>query len=125
MTAYPEVETDASGEATIILPDGRNTHWSRRRRRLYFECYTPIGLLLLPLVMSGFVASAVEQTNPNHLAREQSRYLNRAMKQPVDWYPWGADAFKRARKKLTCIAMLQGLNRKSESAGKGFPPSRN
>src|SRR3984893_1607478 len=25
VTAYPEVETDASGEATIILPDGRNT----------------------------------------------------------------------------------------------------
>ena len=71
--------------------------WSRRRRRLYFECYTPIGLLLFPLVMSGFVASAVGQTNPNHLAREQSRYLNRAMKQPVDWYPWGADAFKRAK----------------------------
>jgi len=82
-------------------------------------------LLLLPLVMSGFVASAVGQTNPNHLAREQSRYLNRAMKQPVDWYPCGADALKRARKKLTCIAMLQGLNGKSESAGKGLPPSRN
>ncbi len=64
---------------------------------MYFECYTPIRLLLLPLVMSGFVASAVGQTNPNHLAREQSRYLNRAMKQPVDWYPWGADAFKRAK----------------------------
>ena len=49
-------------------------------------------LLLLPLVMSGFVASAVGQTNPNHLAREQSRYLNRTMKQPVHWYPWSADA---------------------------------
>ena len=69
---------------------------------MYFECYTPMGLLLFPLVMSEFVASAVEQTNPNHLSREQ-RYLNRAMKHPVDWYPWGADAFKRARKKLTCI----------------------
>src|SRR5689334_8968706 len=47
--------------------------WSRRRRRLYFEWYRPTGLLLLPLVMFGFVASAVGQTNPNHLAREQSQ----------------------------------------------------
>jgi len=71
--------------------------WSRRRRRLYFEWYSPTGLLLLPLVMLGFVAGAVGQTNPNHLARERSRYLSRAMNQPVDWYPWGADPFKRAK----------------------------
>jgi hypothetical protein len=64
---------------------------------LYFEWYRPTGLLLLPLVMLGFVASAVGQTNPNHLAREPSRYLGRAMNQPVDWYPWGADPFKRAK----------------------------
>ena len=54
-------------------------------------------LLLLPLVMLGFAASAVGQTKTNHLAGEQSRYLNRAMNQPVDWYPWSADAFKRAK----------------------------
>jgi uncharacterized protein len=64
---------------------------------LYFEWYRRTGLLLLPLVMLGFVASAVGQTNPNHLAREQSRYLSRAMNQPVDWYPWDADPFKRAK----------------------------
>ena len=64
---------------------------------MYFEWHRPTGLLLLPLVMLGFVASAVGQTNRNHLAREQSRYLNRAMNQPVDWYPWGAEPFKRAK----------------------------
>jgi uncharacterized protein len=36
-------------------------------------------------------------TQLNHLAREQSRYLSRAMNQPVDWYPWDADPFKRAK----------------------------
>src|ERR1700745_922837 len=70
---------------------------SRRRGRLNFELDRPTGLLLLPLVMLGFVASAVGQPNPNHRAREQSRYLSRAMNQPVDWYPWGADPFKRAK----------------------------
>src|ERR1700747_3792256 len=47
--------------------------------------------------MLGFVASVVGQPRPNHLAGEQSRYLSRAMNQPVDWYPWGADPFKRAK----------------------------
>jgi Protein of unknown function, DUF255 len=55
------------------------------------------GLLLLPLVMWGLVASAAGQTNPNHLAGEQSRYLSRGMNQPVDWYPWNAGTFKRAK----------------------------
>ena len=64
---------------------------------MFFEGYRPTGLLLLPLVMLGFVASAAGQTNPNHLAREQSRYLSRAMNQPVDWYPWGADPFNHAK----------------------------
>jgi hypothetical protein len=53
------------------------------------------GSCFLPIVMLGLVASAVGQTNPNRLAREQSRYLSRAMNHPVDWYPWSADQFKR------------------------------
>jgi len=64
---------------------------------LYFESYRPTGLLLLPLVLLGFVASAVGQIKPNHLTGEHSPYLTRAMNQPVNWYPWGADAFKRAK----------------------------
>ena len=75
---------------------------------MYFEWYRPTGLLLLPLVMLGFVASAVEQTNPNHLGREQSRYLSRAMNQPVDWYPWGADPFKRAKERHRPILLDVG-----------------
>ena len=63
---------------------------------MYFEWYRPTRLLRLPLVMLWFVAGAVGQTNPNHLAGEQSRYLRRAMNQPVNWYPWSEDAFRRA-----------------------------
>jgi uncharacterized protein len=36
------------------------------------------------------------QTKSNHLAGEHSLYLTRAIHQPVDWYPWGKDAFRRA-----------------------------
>ena len=42
-------------------------------------------------------AHAGAQTNGNHLAGALSPYLKRASGQPVDWYPWGPDAFKRAQ----------------------------
>ena len=34
---------------------------------------------------------------PNRLAREQSPYLLQHANNPVDWYPWGEDAFSAAR----------------------------
>ena len=34
---------------------------------------------------------------PNRLAAERSAYLRSAADQPVDWFPWGAAAFDRAR----------------------------
>ncbi|MEO7190045.1 MAG: thioredoxin domain-containing protein [Vicinamibacterales bacterium] len=34
---------------------------------------------------------------PNRLARERSPYLLQHAENPVDWYPWGSEAFERAR----------------------------
>lgn len=36
--------------------------------------------------------------NPNHLINEKSPYLLQHAYNPVDWYPWGAEAFDRAEK---------------------------
>jgi len=33
----------------------------------------------------------------NHLAASSSAYLKRAAHQPVDWYPWGSEAWQRAK----------------------------
>ena len=33
----------------------------------------------------------------NRLAREKSPYLLQHASNPVDWYPWGSEAFERAR----------------------------
>src|SRR5881397_1386079 len=33
----------------------------------------------------------------NRLARETSPYLRQHARNPVDWYPWGAEALERAR----------------------------
>ncbi|HUW64686.1 MAG TPA: thioredoxin domain-containing protein [Spirochaetia bacterium] len=35
---------------------------------------------------------------PNHLAGEKSPYLLQHAHNPVDWYPWGEEAFARAKK---------------------------
>jgi len=34
--------------------------------------------------------------HPNHLAHEKSPYLQQHARNPVDWYPWGDEAFRRA-----------------------------
>lgn len=34
---------------------------------------------------------------PNHLATESSLYLRQHAQNPVDWYPWGPEALKRAK----------------------------
>src|ERR1035437_5311373 len=33
----------------------------------------------------------------NHLKNEKSPYLLQHAQNPVDWYPWGEEAFKKAR----------------------------
>ena len=55
------------------------------------------GVPLLLLTLTSLVASSAVQGSPNHLSGQAAPYLQRAVSQPVDWYPWGADAFKRAR----------------------------
>jgi uncharacterized protein len=52
------------------------------------------------LLMLGFaciVATSPAQGNLNHLRGQTSPYLKRAVSQPVDWYPWGPEAFTHAR----------------------------
>ena len=44
-----------------------------------------------------WTVAAPAQEKLNHLAADNSPYLKRAISQPVDWYPWGAEAFGRAK----------------------------
>src|SRR5512134_77224 len=61
-------------------------------------------LFLLPFIASVIPApetpdmnDAVHPSPPNRLAREKSPYLLQHARNPVDWYPWGEEAFARAR----------------------------
>jgi uncharacterized protein YyaL (SSP411 family) len=43
-------------------------------------------------------AVVIEPAHTNRLAREKSPYLLQHQSNPVDWYPWGEEAFARARR---------------------------
>ena len=56
--------------------------------------------LLTPMLLGFMVfglSLGLSAATHNHLAAQNSAYLSRAAEQPVDWYPWGAEAFQRAR----------------------------
>ena len=48
-----------------------------------------------------------EKSKPNRLAKEASPYLRQHAHNPVDWYPWGEEAFKKAKaeKKLVFLSI--------------------
>jgi uncharacterized protein YyaL (SSP411 family) len=49
-------------------------------------------------------------THPNRLANEQSGYLLQHAHNPVDWYPWGAEAFEKAREDDKPIFLSMGYS---------------
>ena len=53
---------------------------------------------LLPFALAAglLLQFPAAQSPRNHLQGQTSAYLRRAAGQPVQWYPWGADAFNRA-----------------------------
>ncbi len=50
------------------------------------------------------------QVHSNHLKNEKSPYLLQHVHNPVDWYPWGEDAFKRARREDKPIFLSIGYS---------------
>lgn len=46
----------------------------------------------------------------NHLAQEKSPYLLQHADNPVDWYPWGDEAFKKAREENKPIFLSVGYS---------------
>ena len=46
----------------------------------------------------------------NHLAREKSPYLQQHATNPVDWYPWGEEAFAKARQENKPIFLSVGYS---------------
>jgi uncharacterized protein YyaL (SSP411 family) len=51
-----------------------------------------------------------EHRHTNRLANEPSPYLRQHMHNPVDWYPWGEEAFEKARKENKPILLSIGYS---------------
>lgn len=51
-----------------------------------------------------------ELRKPNHLINEKSPYLLQHAYNPVDWYPWGKEAFEKARKENKPIFLSIGYS---------------
>jgi uncharacterized protein len=60
------------------------------------------------LTLASLVVPSAAQGSANHLDHQAAPYLKRAISQPVDWYPWGADAFKRAQESNRPILVDMG-----------------
>jgi len=50
------------------------------------------------------------KSSPNRLAREKSPYLLQHAHNPVDWFPWGKEAFDKARKEDKPIFLSVGYS---------------
>ena len=53
---------------------------------------------------------APSHAHTNRLAREKSPYLLQHQHNPVDWYPWGSEAFEKARKENKPIFLSIGYS---------------
>jgi hypothetical protein len=55
-------------------------------------------------------AAADGSKHTNRLAKEKSPYLLQHAHNPVDWYPWGEEAFEKARKENKPIFLSVGYS---------------
>src|SRR5260221_8931624 len=51
-----------------------------------------------------------EKGKPNRLAKESSPYLLQHAHNPVDWYPWGQEAFDKAKKEKKLVFLSIGYS---------------
>ncbi|MBG9489646.1 hypothetical protein JS609_02544 [Bacillus subtilis] len=50
------------------------------------------------------------KSNPNRLINEKSPYLLQHAQNPVDWYPWGKEAFEKAKRENKPVLVSIGYS---------------
>ncbi len=74
-------------------------------KRLVFSFYFKVGFK-----MTRNSKSKPTEKTPNHLISEKSPYLLQHAFNPVEWYPWGEEAFKKAREENKPIFLSIGYS---------------
>ncbi len=67
-------------------------------------------MLLAPKVTKVTAADGAVEEYTNRLIHERSPYLLQHAHNPVDWYPWGKEAFERAKKENKPIFLSVGYS---------------
>jgi uncharacterized protein len=67
-------------------------------------------LLLLPVVLAAADTKAKPKGKANRLAKSSSPYLLQHAHNPVDWHPWGEEAFKLAKKEKKLVFLSIGYS---------------
>src|SRR5262245_18224650 len=62
------------------------------------------------LFLSAGLLMSASPSNANRLIREKSPYLLQHAHNPVEWYPWGPEAFEAARKQNKPILVSIGYS---------------
>ncbi|MCH2598268.1 MAG: thioredoxin domain-containing protein [Pirellulales bacterium] len=67
-------------------------------------------LLAFTFGLLSATVKAQEKEHSNHLVNETSPYLLTHAHNPVDWYPWGEEAFEKAKKEKKMIFLSVGYS---------------
>ena len=83
-------------------------NWKSTKRKLKIATltvlFTTLGIIWLPGLVGPTSAetsndpSQKKEVKHNRLINESSPYLLQHATNPVDWYPWGKEAFEKAKK---------------------------
>jgi uncharacterized protein YyaL (SSP411 family) len=75
--------------------------------------FLPLLTLAFTLTGSGLADAPKKDAKPKHtnlLAKETSPYLLMHAHNPVDWYPWGPEAFAKAKKEGKLVFLSVGYS---------------
>ncbi len=107
-------------KAVIAYPFTKTRHLPQVRYAPKPNVAEKAEMLVLPkgvgyvVIASGFSAFRFPPSAflamPNRLANETSPYLLQHQNNPVDWYPWGAEAFERAKREQKPIFLSIGYS---------------
>src|SRR5262245_44099485 len=88
----------------------RTTARHSRRGLFLAACLLPALGLGQPLCADDGKAKDARARPTNRLAQEHSPYLRQHAHNPVDWYPWGAEAFAKAKKEGKLVFLSIGYS---------------
>ncbi len=87
-----------------------NLHRATRRHMISSFRFGVLALTWLVTSSDSFAEPTRGPEHTNRLAQEKSPYLLQHAHNPVDWYPWGEEAFAKARRKNKPIFLSVGYS---------------